>query len=241
MKYFLTDTGRSFPGPVVEAPFHKLMLKGGNPTLLVLGPNLYKEQAFYSCDIEETGKELLNIKYEIGNLELNGFLRYIHYRANVQYEGYCYKGSYKIHEHPMKPNKILYLPPSQYSSIPLQAIFYGFSPEDAIIYRDLLIVYRIRAIRRGYKPTMDKVLSVFFDPPYEIYVIPSPHGNDSKQEYMEVDHCEDVTKEERQTYQAYFMLKMRYMLGDKLEYSTFSELLENTNHAYCESVHLEEV
>ncbi|CCD26581.1 uncharacterized protein NDAI_0I00120 [Naumovozyma dairenensis CBS 421] len=241
MKYFLIDKGRNFLETVVETPFHKLMLKGGAPTLLVLGPNLYEEQAFYSCDIEEAGKDLLCSEYTLLGTVLQVFIRHIHYHTNVQYEGYSYKGSYKISERPVKPNRLLYLPPSQYSNIPLQAIFYGFSQEDAIIYRDLLIVYRIRAIRRGYKPTMDKVLSVFFDPPYEIYVIPSPHGDNSKQEYIEVNHCEDVTEEERQTYQAYFMLKMKYMLGDKLEYSTFSEVLENTNHAYCESVHLEEV
>ncbi|CCD25787.2 uncharacterized protein NDAI_0G00110 [Naumovozyma dairenensis CBS 421] len=240
MKYFLIDKGRSFPGTVLEAPFHKLMLKDNNPTLLVLGPNLYKEQAFYSCDIEETGKELLNIKYEIGTLELNGFLHCIHERVNVRYEGYSYKGSYKISENPMKPNRLLYLPPSQYSNIPLLAFFYRFSQEDAIIYRDLLVVYRIRAIRRGYEPIIDNVLSVFFDPPYEIYVISSPHGDDSKQEYIDVDRCEDVTEEERQAYQAYFMLKMKFMLGDKLKYSIFCELLENTNHAYSESVYLEE-
>ncbi|CCD23088.1 uncharacterized protein NDAI_0B00560 [Naumovozyma dairenensis CBS 421] len=240
MKYFLTDTGRSFPGTVVEAPFHKLMLKGGNPALLVLEPYLFEEEGFYSCNIEEPGKELLKTKFDFEYPELDSLLCRIHIYTDVQYEGYSYEASYKASENSIKPDKILFLPPSRYSNIPLQAVFYGFSPEDAIIYRDLLIVYRIRAIRRGYKPTMDKVLSVFFDPPYEIYVIPSPHGNDSKQENMEVDHCEDVTEEKRRTHQAYFMLKMKYMLGDKLKYSTFSELLENTNHAYFESIFLEE-
>ncbi|CCD27202.1 uncharacterized protein NDAI_0K00130 [Naumovozyma dairenensis CBS 421] len=240
MKYFFTDKGRSFPNTMLETPFHKQMLKGDTSTLLVLGPNLFKEEGFYSCDIEEAGKELIKTKYHFSAVDFWGLLQSIHLLTNVQYEGYCYKECCKLSRTLGKPTKMLFLPPSQYSSIPLQAIFYGFSKEDAIIYRDLLIVYRIRAVRRGYKPTMTNVLNVFFDPPYEIYVIPSMHGSDSKEEYIEVNHSEDVTEEERQTYQAYFMLKMKYMLGDKLNYSTFSELLEDTNHAYSESVYLEE-
>ncbi|CCD23090.1 uncharacterized protein NDAI_0B00575 [Naumovozyma dairenensis CBS 421] len=240
MKYFLTDKGRSFPDTMLETPFHKQMLRGDYYTLLVLGPNLFKEQAFYSCDIEEAGKELIKTKYNFSASDFWRLLHGIHDFTYVQYEGYCYKECCKLSKTLSKPDKMLFLPPSRYSSIPLQAMFYGFSPEDAIVYRDLLIVYRIRSIRRGHKPTIDNVLNVFFDPPYEIYVIPSPHGDNSREEYIEVHHCEDVTDEERQAYQAYFMLKMKYMMGDKLKYSTFSELLEDTNHAYSESVYLEE-
>ncbi|CCD23671.1 uncharacterized protein NDAI_0C00110 [Naumovozyma dairenensis CBS 421] len=126
MKYFLIDKGRVMPDTVLETHFHKLMLKGNNHTLLVFGPNLFKEQAFFSCDIEEAGKELLNNRYLLSSSRLRGFVRGLHSLPNILYKGYSYNESYKPSDLPSKPNRLLYLPPSQDSNIPLQAFFMGF-------------------------------------------------------------------------------------------------------------------
>ncbi|CCD26946.1 uncharacterized protein NDAI_0J00540 [Naumovozyma dairenensis CBS 421] len=195
---------------------------------LVRGPDTGNGKLYFSTTISEEGidgfnKSVSGYKNEpppLGFIDLNIF-----------------NGEIKASEDmPSLPailgdNDIEFLPPSDFGPTPCEVLFYHFKKSDAIVYRDLFIVYRNRAIKRGYLPNFDGILKVLLDPPYEIFItdiaIKGEPVNGRKKKYSEVYHDRDVTWAERHCYQRYFVCKFNQMRKGSSSYFTLSFLQEH--------------
>ncbi|CCC71072.1 hypothetical protein NCAS_0G01850 [Naumovozyma castellii] len=104
------------------------------------------------------------------------------------------------------------LPASSYSNVPFPVFFFKCQKKTAVLYRDLLLVYRRRAIVRGLEPTIGNIIDIFRNPPYEILIYFSKDGNI---QYMPVYHDNDVTVPEIECYQKVFLWKLDMMTRRK--------------------------
>ncbi|CCD24291.1 uncharacterized protein NDAI_0C06320 [Naumovozyma dairenensis CBS 421] len=131
----------------------------------------------------------------------------------------------------LQNNDIAFLPPSDYGSVPCEVFFYHFREPEAIVYRDLFMVYRSRAVKRGYSPGFHNILKVFHDPPYEIFITNVDENGkileDRKERYNEVYNERDVTWAERHCYQKYTVCKVNRMRKWSSSYFTLSFLQDH--------------
>ena len=110
------------------------------------------------------------------------------------------------------PEETRCLPASSYSNVPFPVFFFKCQKKTAVLYRDLLLVYRRRAIVRGLEPTIGNIIDIFRNPPYEILIYFSKDGNI---QYMPVYHDNDVTVPEIECYQKVFLWKLDMMTRRK--------------------------
>ncbi|CCD24681.1 uncharacterized protein NDAI_0D03670 [Naumovozyma dairenensis CBS 421] len=202
-EYFVNHMGSDFP-------IDDIIREGNQHTLVVVGNRLEIQTAYLSCDIDEKGKHGLNdCPFFVPNVK--DLLVSMERVQAIIYKSDNYK---KLQEMPFSPfqksHSFDFLPPSPYSGLPIQAIFFHCTELEAETYRELLVVYRNRVIRQHDPPTVERVMRLFLNPPYEIYVRPSfitGKDQESADEFSHQEHSSDVTCEERKTYQYYTALK----------------------------------
>ncbi|CCD26913.1 uncharacterized protein NDAI_0J00210 [Naumovozyma dairenensis CBS 421] len=221
-------------------PFHRKRSKMYDPQYflkngisyncyMLVGPDMGNRTIYFSTAISEDGMLELNISLSLYKIPTSNSDIF----ANLN----IHNGDWeRCNDMPrladlLNENEVGFLPPSDFAPVPCQVLFYHFQESDAIIYRDLFVVYRNRAIKRGYMPNFPSILEVFLDPPYEIFIMNvDDNGNilqDKKEEYNEVYHDCDVTWAERHCYQKYFVCKVNQMIEGSSRYFTLSYLQDH--------------
>ncbi|CCC71061.1 hypothetical protein NCAS_0G01740 [Naumovozyma castellii] len=211
-----------------EMQWDENLFKSNVPVLSLYGPVYINRTMYLSCPVA--------LGLETGGPRENSHLS-SYYRSAKEYNGnpvhkFIYPKYYNYTNTGL-PNITKCIPPSPYSAIPFPVVFFECREYHAIIYRDLLVVYRQRAIRRGLEPTVLNVVRIFREPPYEILVQFLENG---EMQYVPVYHDEDVTPAEIECYHQVFLWKLRNMTRSKLDFETFEEFKDSCNFVSEEDV-----
>ncbi|CCD23915.1 uncharacterized protein NDAI_0C02550 [Naumovozyma dairenensis CBS 421] len=188
-------------------------------TVFISGQNKKLSSTFLACELESKQGRFRDLKhFYIHELRFDGDIGWI---GTLDYHGSknsCFNSVHErtielengdlekryFHSEILEPFSKLKHPED------ISIFFQNVEKDQAILIRNLFLLYYIRLLNQKETPSALKLVNMFKNPPFDIFVRPSDDGRDKFYRYYNV---QNVTEDEEYYYEQYFISRMRYMTG----------------------------